>query len=179
MAERIEQPREPQFEEVEFEVNGEKEKVKAELVDLNSKEYDEQFEKAEWYKKSVEIEARQATQEEEVITALDATKNIAKPGDWIVTGTKGERYIIRKEKFDKLYKPKEGESGKFVSTGVPVKAIRTDKTIVFQASWGKQAVKAGGYLIERDDKRHGVEKEVFETTYKKIEPEKDEGKPTS
>lgn len=163
-----------QFEEVEFDIgDGKKEKVQCELVDLRAEDYNKAVENAEWYKKSVEIRARQAIKQEKIETALDATKNVAGPGDWIVTNPGGEEYVIRAEKFAKLYEPKEGEPGLFVSKGVPVRAVRTEKNITFIAPWGEmQSVREGGYVIDNNGERYGIDRKAFTDTYKKVEIEK-------
>ena len=91
------------MEEVEFDIgDGKKEIVQCEPVDLGSEKYNKAFENAEWYKKSVGIKARQATSQENIVSGIDATKNIAEPGDWIITNPGGEQYIISAEKFAKL-----------------------------------------------------------------------------
>ena len=157
------------IEEVEFEVDGVKEKVNCEVVDLMNEEYDKAFEDADSFVKSAEVKARQVTEEENVKTGLDATKNIANKGDWIVTNPDGEQYVISEEKFSQLYKEKENEEGSFVSVGEPVKAIRTEKNVVFTAPWGeKQSVKTGGYIIENGEDRYGIDEQAFKGTYKKM-----------
>lgn len=155
---------------VEFEIDGIKENVNCKVVDLATEEYDKAFKNADFFVKSAEIEARQAIEEENVETGLDATKNVANIGDWIVTNPGGEQYVISKEKFSQLYKEKENEEGSFVSAGKPVKAIRTEKNIVFTAPWGEeQSVKAGGYVIENNEERYGIDEQVFRDTYKEFE----------
>ena len=165
----------PEIEEVEFDIgDGKTEKVQCEVVDLNSTEYNDALENSKWYKKSVEIKARQAISQEKVKTELDATKNIAEPGDWIVTNPGGEQYVIKPEKFAKLYEKKENEPGIFVSKGVPVRAIRTEKNITFTAPWGeKQSVKAGGCVIDNNGERYGIDGKTFDETYKEVKPPED------
>lgn len=66
------------------------------------------------YKKQGEVQARQATEKEEVITVMKSstgeveTKNKAMPGDWIVINPGGEEYVLKPEKFASRYEPKEG-----------------------------------------------------------------------
>ncbi len=122
------------------------------------------------FKKSVEIRARRAVPGEVIETGLDATKNTAEEGDWIVTNPNGEQYIVKDDKFQARYEPKEGEDGVFVSKGLPVKAVQVDRNIVFKAPWGElQAVKAGGYIIESGNERYGIDQDAFLKTYKPVE----------
>ena len=149
--------------------------VKCRLVDLNTPEYDAKFEDAPLFRKNAEVKARQATTREEIETALDATRSVAEPGDWIVTNPGGEVYRVKDETFKKAYKPKEGEEGTFVALGVPVKAVQVNEDIAFMAPWGsEQGVRSGGYVVERQDnkERYGIEKAAFDSTYEAIEEEK-------
>ena len=56
-------------------------------------------------KRPVEITARRATQAEEIAT-LEGTMR-AEPGDWIITGVKGERYPCKPDIFAMTYDPVE------------------------------------------------------------------------
>lgn len=62
-------------------------------------------------KRPVVIQAVRAA-EREVIHTLegDMTTN---PGDWIVTGVKGERYPVKPEIFDATYEPADDDGGQF------------------------------------------------------------------
>jgi hypothetical protein len=154
---------------------GEKVEVKCRLVDLNTPEYDKEFEDAPLFRKNAEVKARQATTREEIETALDATRSVAEPGDWIVTNPGGEVYTVKKKTFENAYRQKEGEEGTFATLGVPVKAVQVNADIAFMAPWGsEQGVRSGGYVVERQDngERYGIEKAAFEATYVAIEEKK-------
>lgn len=60
---------------------------------------------AKFRKKPVVIEAVQAT-EETTIHTLEGDM-IAHPGDWIITGVKGEQYPCLREIFEETYDPVE------------------------------------------------------------------------
>ena len=57
--------------------------------------------------KPTEIEATQTT-EMIAITTLEGTM-IAMPGDYIITGTKGEMYPCRKDIFEEIYEPVDND----------------------------------------------------------------------
>ena len=67
------------------------------------------------YKKQGEVTAVQVQVETPVETVLaDGTKettNTALPGDFIVTNPGGEQYVLKPEKFQSRYEPKESADG--------------------------------------------------------------------
>lgn len=150
---------------------GQREEIPCRLVDLNSREYDQKFENATFFKKNVEVFARQATTLEMIQTELDATRNTASPGDWIVSNPGESPYVVAAEKFARLYVPKKGEENIFVSAGKPVKAVQVTSDIVFLAPWGElQAVRTGGYIIQGvEGERYGIDQVSFEKTYEAVE----------
>lgn len=145
--------------------------VECEVVDLQDKEWDRLFEHALLYRKACEVHARQATKREVVYTPLDATSSIAESGDWIVTNPQGEMYKVKNNTFCDSYMLKEGETDVYRTLGIPVKAVRISRDIVFYAPWGNyQAVQKGGFIVERQDnrERYGIEEEAFFLTYQSI-----------
>ncbi|UMZ35592.1 PGDYG domain-containing protein [Priestia megaterium] len=58
--------------------------------------------KRKFIKKPVVVEAYQ-TKEQQVIKTLEGDM-IASPGDWIVTGIKGEKYPVKPDIFAETYK---------------------------------------------------------------------------
>lgn len=59
--------------------------------------------KQKFRKKPIVIEAYQ-TQEEKIIHTLEGPLK-ASPGDWIITGIRGEEYPCKPDVFDKTYEP--------------------------------------------------------------------------
>lgn len=59
--------------------------------------------KQKFRKKPIVIEAYQ-TQEEKIIQTLEGSLK-ASPGDWIITGIRGEEYPCKPDVFDKTYEP--------------------------------------------------------------------------
>ena len=54
-------------------------------------------------KKPIVIEAYQ-TKEERIIQTLEGPLRVA-PGDWIITGIRGEQYPCKPDVFEKTYEP--------------------------------------------------------------------------
>lgn len=78
----------------------------------------------------------------------------------------GEEYIIRAQKFPSLYEALP--DGTYKAKGV-VKAIQTEKDVVFTAPWGEEMkILSGGYLVENtlDGGRYGIEENAFNNTYR-------------
>jgi len=94
------------------------------------------------YKKQGEVRVQIAKGGEEVITMLaegtTETKNVARPGDAIITNPGGEQYIIDAVKFNKRYEPKMGADGVYVAKGY-CRAINNPfgAPITMMASWGE------------------------------------------
>jgi hypothetical protein len=59
------------------------------------------------YRKAGEVQAQRATEATPVETVLadgtEETRNVAEPGDYIVTGPGGERYVVKPETFEARY----------------------------------------------------------------------------
>ncbi len=109
-----------------------------------------------------------AKAEQEVVTVLAGkpeTKNVAKPGDYIVTGSLGERYVIAGNRFDRLYEPDPGRPGEFRSKGT-VQAVLLTEPVTFKAPWGEQQrIDAGGVLVKNGDDIYGIAEAAFAETY--------------
>lgn len=109
-----------------------------------------------------------AKAEQEVVTVLAGkpeTRNVAKPGDYIVTGTLGERYVIAGNRFDRLYEPDPARPGEFRSKGT-VLAVLLAEPVTFKAPWGEQQrIDAGGVLVKNGDDIYGIAEAAFAETY--------------
>lgn len=115
-----------------------------------------------------------AKAEQEVVTILAGkpeTKNTAKPGDYIVTGTLGERYVIPGNRFDRLYEPDPARPGEFRSKGT-VLAVLLTEPVTFKAPWGEQQrIDAGGVLVKNGDDIYGIAEAAFAETYGRADKE--------
>jgi hypothetical protein len=115
-----------------------------------------------------------AKAEQEVITVIAGkpeTRNVAKPGDYIVTGVAGERYVIAGNRFDRLYEPDPTRPGEFRSKGT-VLAVLLTEPVTFKAPWGEQQrIDAGGVLVKNGDDIYGIAENVFAETYGRADKE--------
>lgn len=109
-----------------------------------------------------------AKAEQEVVTILAGkpeTKNVAKAGDYIVTGPLGERYVIAANRFDRLYEADPGRPGEYRSKGT-VQAVLLTEPVTFKAPWGEQQrIDAGGVLVKNGDDIYGIAEAAFAETY--------------
>lgn len=153
------------------------ESVECDVIDLMA-EYGESLKTADQYRKVGTVEARQASEREEVATSQDGTKNVAEAGDWIIQnpgdkdpyvfGNKGDAIEVRQGKFSKKYEAITDQSGKFRPKGI-IRALQVDRNIVFPTSWGEDmATKAGGWV---SDGGYCIAENSFTSTYEKLEEE--------
>ena len=127
------------------------------------------------------VAARRATQIENIVTHWNGkeSRNTAAPGDWIVTNlsprmevlrdrsSRTNTYVIRADKFDKLYVPDQGETefGRiYKPTGV-VEAIHLNGGFEILAPWGQAQQSPDGYLLLNGAEVYGNDRETFEATY--------------
>lgn len=142
----------------------------------------ETYSKVQDPSKAVEVEFSDTTQEiKTTITEEDGTErveaiNTANPGDAIITGNKGERYVVSAEDFGKLYEPLTDENGvitdgRYLPKNI-VKCIKnpTGQEIIIDAPWGgKQTGGADCMIVESqiNGDRYLIERGAFEATYEK------------
>ena len=140
-------------------------------IDLSSPEYTAMLSAAPLYEKCVYVKARRAEAGEVIVTIvkskneqLEETRNVAGDGDYIVTNPGGEEYIVSLKKFADSYKAHP--DGRYQSIGI-VRAFQIHENVEFTAPWGDiMRIRQGGYLVENDGDRYGIEEEVFQETYK-------------
>lgn len=138
------------------------------------------------YEKFKEIYAKKAEGGELIYTVTSdgvETKNIAKPGDYIVKNTTQaeEMYILKPSKFEKRYKYLKDEKNgwKIYKSVGKIKAVEVDKDLLknlkvgelfyFTAPWGeKMVVKKGDFLVSPLDysEVYRIAKKEFFETYK-------------
>lgn len=126
------------------------------------------------YKKFGTVHARPAVNGERIVTILDGvkeTENTAKHGDIVVTGPKGEEYIIGKDKFKSRYKS-TAKHGEYEPIGEGFATRYTGEEFRFPAPWGEEMlIQPGDYLytpaIGSDD-IYRIEAEVFKQTYRRV-----------
>lgn len=124
------------------------------------------------YRKFGTVKAIVAKKEQKVDTIIDGkleTTNIAKPGDYIVTGPKGEKYVLSADKIKTRYKHVEGDTYKAIGNCYAVEY--KGKSFKFNAPWDELMTCHDGDFIA-STKQDGtdvyrIEKEVFQQTYKR------------
>ena len=132
------------------------------------------FSRAPVYQKTAVLKKSQvkiAAKREEVVTRLNGaeeTRNIARPGDYIITGPHGERYVIGAAKFKSLYQLEEGRPARYRAKG-RVRALRLEEDTELVAPWGeKQRAAKGGVVVQRVGKPaeiYLIDGRVFDETY--------------
>jgi len=112
-----------------------------------------------------------ATEPQEVVTVINGkeeTRNKAETGDHIITGAKGERYVIKAAKFGGLYEEDPTDTSRYISKNV-IRAIQLDENTELTAPWGeKQRAAKGGYVAQRVDNPSDIyliEEGAFKATY--------------
>lgn len=142
----------------------------------------ETYSKVQDPSKAVEVEFSETAQEiKTIITEEDGTGrvetvNTANPGDAIVTGKKGERYVVGAEDFGKLYEPLADEDG-VTSDGryLPRNVVKcmenpTGQEIIIDAPWGGEQTGGADCMIvesQINGDRYLIERSAFEMTYEK------------
>lgn len=114
----------------------------------------------------------------DVITVIDnktEVKNVVAKGDAVITGTKGEKYVVRLSKFLDLYNVMDGvamprllkRQVAEVTPQIWKKVVPPNtKFITFQTAWGEQMTLEKGDFIVKDQKHYyRVAKTAFKDTY--------------
>jgi hypothetical protein len=104
------------------------------------------------YRKIGQVRAKPVSAATLVDTVLsDGTKettNRAQPGDFIVTGPAGERYVVERETFLARYAPKPGTSMTYIALGFVVAVPNPySRPIAINASWGEVQYGAADCMI--------------------------------
>jgi hypothetical protein len=131
------------------------------------------------YRKTGEFRAIRAESPTPVETVLAGgmkeTKNTAYPGDYILTGVGGERYVVKPDVFAARYEPKPGHTGVFIARG-HVKAIPNpfNRALHIVAPWGEVQHGANDCMVvdiydaaakKRDGKPYLINRPEFDATY--------------
>ena len=116
------------------------------------------------------VKERTVTKENEEVTYTDI----------VVTNyesTSNEQYIVKYEKFGKMYdfvEKKDGEEAKFIPKYESRLLTQVDENLIIITSWGAKVVcLAGSYIVTynaEESDYNAVEKGAFESTYTKEEP---------
>lgn len=133
------------------------------------------------YRKSGEFRARRVDVPTAVETILPdgrkETRNAALPGDYIVTGTGGEQYVVKPDVFSARYEPKPGAAGVYLARGYVVAVPNPlGRPVYILAPWGEVQNGAADCMIvdifdpaakRRSEKPYIVARPQFDATYKR------------
>ena len=132
------------------------------------------FSNAPIYRKTATLDKAQvetAAARQEVVTVINGkeeTRNTAEVGDKIITGVKGERYVIPKPKFGDLYEEDSGNPSRYISKNV-ILALPLVENTELTAPWGeRQRATKGGFVAQRVGSATDVyliEEGAFKATY--------------
>jgi PGDYG protein len=138
------------------------------------------------YRKVGEVRARKVKRNTAVETVLaDGTRetsNIAGPGDYIVTGPRGERYALQPETFEARYTLKPGAQNVYLARGEAI-AVENPfgRPISIVASWGERQFGTVDCMIadridpatnRRAGRPYIIGRAEFEDTYERVPPRK-------
>ena len=121
----------------------------------------------DFIKRELELEYRIAEKPEKVVTSIDGeqeTVNKAEEGDYIITGVKGEKYILNPKKFNERYFI-AGDKAKTKPVEITAKQYK-GKNISFMASWGEGMIlNYNDYLVRNGNEYYRIEKNAFREIY--------------
>lgn len=119
-------------------------------------------------KKPLKLNYRIADKEEKIDTIINGVKetnNIAKQGDFIITGVKDEKYVMSKSKVEQRYDIIDDKTIKTKQVEIKAKKYNGEE-IQFKASWGERMIlQNSDYLVKNNDEYYRIEKEAFMELY--------------
>lgn len=96
------------------------------------------------------------------------TSNVAEVGDVIMCGVNKEKYVIKRDKFNKLYQPNGTHIIPEQSPRLVARYTQPEQ-VNFIAPWGESMVlKQGDYVVKDVDGYYRIAKNEYEQTYNKI-----------
>ena len=128
------------------------------------------------------VAARQAERRQNIDTWWNGleTRNVAAPGDWIVTNLSPDRtvlrdgdghenaYVLKDDAFHRLYHRDHGatEFGEIYRAKGEVSALYFPGGFEILAPWNETQTADCGYILLSGDEVYGNHKETFEATYR-------------
>lgn len=154
------------------------------LIQHLNKSFQHAYKKITHYKRVVSLDDTSKKtfyvhtgQPHQVVTSIKGEKettNTCNPGDFVITGPKGEKYVIPPHKLPNSYNlidnvlvtRQQPRLVAHISRKI-LKELRLPAAITFTASWGEDMIlKAGDYLVKEDEHNfYRIESSVFKTTY--------------
>jgi hypothetical protein len=146
--------------------------VIAEALDRNGKTY----------RKNGYVRARRVSVATPVLTILAdgrrETRNVAAPGDYIVTGPGGEQYVVKPDVFAARYERKSGSTDLYFAHGRIVAVPNPlGNAVYLVASWGEVQSGSGDCMIadtldpatkKRAGRPYIIDRAEFEKTYSRV-----------
>jgi hypothetical protein len=121
----------------------------------------------DYVKKELELDYRIAEKPEKVITSIDGeqeTVNKANEGDYIITGVKGENYVLDPKKFNERYFI-DGNYAKTKPVEITAKQYK-GKNMSFMAKWGEEMkLNYNDFLVRNGNEIYRIERRAFTETY--------------
>jgi hypothetical protein len=103
---------------------------------------------------------------ETIIGGRTETVNIARKDDFIVCGPLGEKYVIKAEKFPRLYIGNVGGIVKPEQSDRLVAKYDGKQDITFNAPWGeKMLAKPGDWIVKDGQGYYRIARVAFDATY--------------
>ena len=136
------------------------------------------------YRKNGEFRAKRVSVATSVETILadgrKETRNVAAPGDYVVTGPGGEHYVVKPEVFAARYERKPGARDVYLARGEIIAVPNPlRRTIQFWATWGEVQTGAADCMIadmfdpatrKRAGRPYIIGRAEFEKTYSRVRP---------
>jgi len=112
------------------------------------------------------IIAQKLTPVETIIDGKKETSNKANKGDYILTGSRGEKYVLTPEKFNSKYDIVSDSQAKTKPVKIMAKEYQGD-LVKFMADWGEEMIlESGDFLVNNNGEYYRIEKQAFHNTYK-------------
>ena len=152
-------------------------------IDRNALEISDTLDsRGKLYRKVATVRARRASRATPVTTVLDdgtrETSNVAEPGDYIVTGIGGERYVVKPGVFEARYALKPRRKNVYIARGETI-AVENPfgRPLSIMAAWGEWQRGAANCMIadaidpstrRRAGKPYIIARKEFDRTYEPV-----------
>jgi len=125
------------------------------------------------------VQAELALEGQLIETKIDnfiISMDVAKAGDWKVTSSPNNHYLMNTRKFHKIYEKDENNKGSYKTKTIPRHAVELTKDVRLRAPWGTlQYAKAGDWLIYlNDDDIYAIPLKLFLQSYEILDQNKKE-----
>lgn len=120
-----------------------------------------------YVQKNVRVKAQKINSRVQIQT-LEGPE-IANPGDWLITGVRGEQWPVSDRTFKRKYEAVPGLESVYEKRAIVVEARQLQEPIEIDTPWGKQQGKTGDWLVEESQsEQHIVANGIFQDTYSRL-----------